>query len=136
MEGLLEYPSPLMEVLGHSRRYAIVRDADEAMRVYEIYSMRWAVEDYFKFMKECLGSDSFQVRSWQSIHSLSSITALTGGYIYSLGAEADNKVFLLIAKLGAWSGLKSHRPGKKLITRGLMWLTVSVSVDEEPVTSG
>ncbi|MEO0146811.1 MAG: hypothetical protein ABIM19_08275 [candidate division WOR-3 bacterium] len=63
MEGLLEYPSPLREVLGHSRRYAMVRDADEAMRVYEIYSMRWAVEDYLKFMKECLGSDSFQVRS-------------------------------------------------------------------------
>ncbi|MEO0257368.1 MAG: transposase [candidate division WOR-3 bacterium] len=113
-----------------------VRDADEAMRVYEIYSMRWAVEDYLKFMKECLGSDSFQVRSWQSIQSLSSITALTGGYIYSLGAEADNKVILLIAKLGAWSGLKNHRPGKKLITRGLMWLMVSVSVDEEPITSG
>ncbi|MEO0256837.1 MAG: hypothetical protein ABIM74_06045, partial [candidate division WOR-3 bacterium] len=33
--------------------------------------------------------------------------------------------------LGAWSGLKNHRPGKKVITRGLMWLMVSVSVDEE-----
>ncbi|MEO0181101.1 MAG: hypothetical protein ABIN54_07340 [candidate division WOR-3 bacterium] len=30
----------------------------------------------------------------------------------------------------------NHRPGKKLITRGLMWLTVSVSVDEEPITRG
>ncbi|MEO0181703.1 MAG: hypothetical protein ABIN54_10405 [candidate division WOR-3 bacterium] len=27
MEGLLEYPSPLREVLGDSRRYAMVRDA-------------------------------------------------------------------------------------------------------------
>ncbi|MEO0210286.1 MAG: hypothetical protein ABIN66_00330 [candidate division WOR-3 bacterium] len=26
MERLLEYLSPLMEVLGHSRRYAIVRE--------------------------------------------------------------------------------------------------------------
>ena len=108
-----------------------VDSPQNAFEIYQIYITRWTVEDYFKFIKECLGSESFQVRNWNSIQVLCAVVALAGGYIYSLGVNQKNRLIRLIADIGGWSGMKGHKPGKKVITRGLCRLLSSISLDEE-----
>jgi hypothetical protein len=38
-----------------------VTDAESALRIFRMYRQRWAVEDSFKFTKDCLGWEDVQV---------------------------------------------------------------------------
>jgi hypothetical protein len=45
----------------------------EAQEIYRIYLLRSKIESVFKFLKEVLGWEEFQVRDWESIKNLIAI---------------------------------------------------------------
>jgi len=47
-----------------------VEDAASAVRIFRMYRQRWAVEDSFKFTKDCLGWEDVQVLDLEAVRTL------------------------------------------------------------------
>jgi len=54
----------------------------DAKEVYHIYLHRAKIEGVFKFLKDVLGWEEYQVRDWESIKNIISICYFVGGYFY------------------------------------------------------
>ena len=96
-----------------------VTDAASAVQVFRMYRQRWAVEDSFKFTKECLGWEEVQLLNLQGIRTLVALAWVAAGFLYELGITLDWPEVQLLAKLGGWTPRKDRKPGKIVLTRGL-----------------
>jgi hypothetical protein len=101
----------------------------EAMGLYvfHLYLKRSKIEGVFKFLKEHLGWENFQVRDFQSIENVIVLCYFIGGYFYEMedeltknpliqeicllgyGKGKNTKVYFLrgLAKLAAWEEIQS-----------------------------
>lgn len=91
----------------------------EAQRIFRMYRQRWAVEDSFKFTKNCLGWEDVQLLDLEGIRTLVALAWAAAGFLYELGITLDWPEVQLLARLGAWVPRKDRPPGKIVITRGL-----------------
>lgn len=96
-----------------------IEDAAAAQRVFRMYRQRWAIEEGFKFTKECLGWEEVQVLDMAAIRTLVAMAWVAAGYLYEMGVNIDEETVSLLARLGGWDGRKAHKPGKIVLTRGL-----------------
>ena len=96
-----------------------VRDEAAAKRIFQMYYQRWAVEDGFKFIKQCLGWESVQVLSLAGVRLLVALAWVAAGFLYELGVTWEWVEVQLLARLGGWPPRSDRPPGKQVIARGL-----------------
>jgi hypothetical protein len=96
-----------------------VTDADTALRIFQMYRQRWAVEDSFRFIKDTLGWEEVQLLDMTGIRTLLALGWVAAGFLYELGITLDWEEVRLLARLGGWAERKANKPGKIVLTRGL-----------------
>jgi hypothetical protein len=96
-----------------------VTDAESAVRIFQMYRQRWAVEDSFRFVKDTLGWEEVQLLDLQGIRTLLALGWVAAGFLYELGITLDWEEVQLLARLGGWIPRKDSKPGKIVLTRGL-----------------
>jgi len=96
-----------------------VNDAESARRIFQMYRQRWAVEDSFKFTKECLGWEEVQLLSLEGVRTLVALAWVAAGFLYEMGVTLEWPEVELLARLGGWVPRPDRKPGKIVITRGL-----------------
>jgi hypothetical protein len=96
-----------------------VETEQQAVRVFRMYRQRWAVEDSFKFTKECLGWEEVQVLDLAGVRTLVALAWVAAGFLYEFGVSLEWAEVWLLARLGGWVPHKDRKPGKITLTRGL-----------------
>lgn len=96
-----------------------VTDADAAVRIFQMYRQRWAVEDSFHFVKDTLGWEEVQLLDMTGIRTLLALGWVAAAFLYELGVTLDWEEVRLLARLGGWAERKGNQPGKTVLTRGL-----------------
>lgn len=84
-----------------------------------MYRQRWAVEDSFRFTKECLGWEEVQWMDLRGIRTLVALAWVAAAFLYEMGVTLEWPEVELLARLGGWEGRKNRPPGKIVISRGL-----------------
>ena len=64
-----------------------ISTAQQAVGIYRIYLKRATIEGVFKFVKNALGWEDFQVRDWESIKNIIALGYFIGGYFYQIEPE-------------------------------------------------
>jgi len=73
----------------------------EAKEVYHIYLLRSKIEAVFKFLKEVLGWEEFQVRDWESIKNIIALCFFVGNYFYEIESVLiEHPTIEIICQLG------------------------------------
>jgi len=81
----------------------------QALGVYRIYLQRAKIEGVFKFVKNALGWEDFQVRDWESIKNIIALAFFIGGYFYEIEPElAHNPGMEWLCALGGGKGIISR----------------------------
>lgn len=106
-----------------------VTDAESALRIFRMYRQRWAVEDAFKFTKECLGWEDVQLLDLTGIRTLVALSWVAAAFLYELGVTLDWPEVRLLANLGGWEYHKERKPGKIALTRGLQRILNMLSTE-------
>jgi hypothetical protein len=96
-----------------------VTDAQSALRIFRMYRQRWAVEDSFRFTKQCLGWEEVQLLDLSGIRTLVALGWVAAGFLYELGVTLEWPEVQLLARLGGWTQRPDRKPGKIVLTRGL-----------------
>lgn len=77
----------------------------DAFAVYRVYLMRSKIESVFKFVKQSVGWEQFQVRDWESIKNLIAFAFFIGGYFYEIEPQlAHHPVIAWLCQLGNGKG--------------------------------
>lgn len=113
-----------VQIIGTSQRLWLMTDhpvktAEDAQRILQMYRMRWAVEDAFKFIKQSLGWEEVQVLAIEKIRFLVAMAAVAAGFLFSWGVSLEWEAVQLLAQAGGWIPKKGARPGKIILSRGL-----------------
>ncbi len=106
-----------------------VTDAESGLHIFRMYRQRWAVEDSFKFTKECLGWEEVQLLDLAGIRTLVALAWVAAGFLYEMGVTLEWPEVQLIARLGGWAQRKDNKPGKIVLTRGLRRLLDMVTTE-------
>lgn len=81
----------------------------DAKEIYHIYLHRAKIEGVFKFLKDSLGWEEYQVRDWESIKNIISICYFIGGYFYEIHSELiENETVQMICNLARNKGKITH----------------------------
>lgn len=76
-----------------------------ALQIYNIYRMRSKIEAVFKFLKDVLGWESFNIQSFTVIKNLLTLCFFIAGYFYEIESVlTQNKIIEHIAYLGGGKG--------------------------------
>ena len=111
-----------------------VNRAEQARGVYGIYLMRAKIEAVFKFLKEVLGWEEFQVRDYASIKNIIALAYFVGGYFYEIGSDlTKNPVIALIAQLGGGKGKVTRRYFLEGLKKLLIHQCVERFIEEQEV---
>jgi len=82
-----------------------VKTATQAHGIYFAYLQRSKIEGVFKFLKDVLGWEDFQVRDFESIKNLIALCFFIGGYFYEIESELiENITIQYICELGGGKG--------------------------------
>ena len=100
-------------------------EAAEAREVFRMYRQRWAVEDAFKYTKQCLGWEEVQVLDLAAIRVLVALAWVAAGFLYQLGVTLEWPEIRLLARLGGWEERADRPPGRIVLTRGLQQLLIT-----------
>jgi hypothetical protein len=112
------------QVLGTNQCFWLITDhpvetAEEALRVFQMYRMRWSIEDAFKFIKQSLGWEEVQVLALDKIRFLVAMAAVAAGFLFRWGVTLESEAVQLLARAGGWIPKKGERAGKIVLSRGL-----------------
>lgn len=81
----------------------------DAKEIYHIYLHRAKIEGVFKFLKDTLGWEEYQVRDWESIKNIISICFFIGGYFYEIHSELiENETVQMICNFARNKGKITH----------------------------
>lgn len=99
-DGTPVFKQPMLLLTNHS-----VESYQDALSIYRIYLMRSKIEEVFKFVKNALGWEQFQVRDWESIKNLIALAFFIGGYFYKIEPHlAQHPVIDWLCQLGNSKG--------------------------------
>jgi hypothetical protein len=112
-----------------------VETETEAGRVFQMYRMRWAVEDCFKFTKDVVGWEDVQLLDFAGVRTLVALGWVAAGFLYELGVTLDWPEIRLLVRLGGGEFRPHRPPGKVILTRGLQrlldhWATNAILADD------
>jgi hypothetical protein len=103
-----------------------VKNEVSAKEIYHIYLLRAKIEGVFKFLKDVLGWEEFQVRDWESIKNIIAICFFIGGYFYEIKSElTNNETIIMICDLAKSKGKITHY----FFLEGLKTLLIAFRVD-------
>ena len=81
----------------------------EAKEIYHIYLLRSKIEAVFKFLKDVLGWEEFQVRDWESIKNIIALCFFIGNYFYEIESVLiEHPTIEIICQLGDGKGIVSR----------------------------
>ncbi|MBE7552457.1 MAG: hypothetical protein HS126_35165 [Anaerolineales bacterium] len=119
-QGKPIYKQPLLLITNMA-----VSTAEQARGIYSLYLMRAKIEAVFKFLKDVLGWEEFQVRDYEAIKNIIALAYFVGGYFYEIGSDlTHNPTIALIAQLGGGKGQVT----RYYFLQGLKKLLVHASV--------
>ena len=99
----------------------------DAKEIYHIYLHRAKIEGVFKFLKDTLGWEEYQVRDWESIKNIIAICYFVGGYFYEIHPELiENETVQMICSLANNKGTMSRH----FFLEGLKILLLAWHVEE------
>lgn len=82
-----------------------VANCQQALSIYRIYLMRSKIEEVFKFVKNAVGWEEFQVRDWESIKNIIATAFFVGGYFYKIEPQlANHPVIAWLCQMGNGKG--------------------------------
>ena len=120
-DGTPIFKQPMLLLTNHP-----VTTAADALSIYRIYLMRSKIEDVFKFVKNALGWEQFQVRDWESIKNLIATAFFIGGYFYKIEPHlADHPVLDWLCQLGNGKG----KVTRHFLLEGLRYLLIHQHVE-------
>ena len=97
----------------------------EAKEIYHIYLLRSKIEAVFKFLKDVLGWEEFQVRDWESIKNIIALSFFVGNYFYEIESTLiEHPTIEIICQLGDGKGKVS----RFYFLKGLEKLLIAQSV--------
>ena len=97
----------------------------EAKEIYHIYLLRSKIEAVFKFLKDVLGWEEFQVRDWESIKNIIALCFFVGNYFYKIESTLiEHPTIEIICQLGDGKGTVS----RFYFLKGLEKLLIAESV--------
>ena len=97
----------------------------EAKEIYHIYLLRSKIEAVFKFLKDVLGWEEFQVRDWESIKNIIALCFFIGNYFYEIESTLiEHPTIEIICQLGDGKGIVS----RFYFLKGLKKLLIANSV--------
>jgi hypothetical protein len=96
-----------------------IRDVDRALRIFRMYSQRWAMEDSLPFVEYAVGGEEVPLLDLHGIRTLLALAWIAAGVLYGLGVTWDWEEVESLARIGGWVQRKDNKPGKIVITRGL-----------------
>lgn len=109
----------------------------QAKEIYHIYLMRSKIEAVFKFLKDVLGWEEFQVRDWNSIKNIIALCFFIGNYFYEIESSLiENPTIEIICQLGNGKGRVSRHfflEGLKvmLVTQNTLRLRKELEISDE-----
>jgi len=128
-QGKAIYENPMLLISNIA-----VEKAEQARGVYGIYLMRAKIEAVFKFLKEVLGWEEFQVRDYESIKNIIALAYFIGGYFYEIGSDLTaNPVIASIAQLGGGKGQVTRRYFLEGLKKLLIHKSVERFIEEQAV---
>jgi len=81
----------------------------QAKEIYHIYLLRSKIEAVFKFLKDVLGWEEFQIRDFESIKNIIAICFFIGGYFYEIQSELiEHETIIMICDLAKSKGKVTH----------------------------
>lgn len=98
-----------------------------AKKIWRYYRARWQIETFFKFLKNGLGMEEFQVTELERIRRIVSLVVIAGMFIYKLGITIDDEPIKILLYLGGWTG--RDKPGKFILKRGIATFLSYLHVD-------
>ena len=99
---------------------------DIVYSIYRFYLQRSKIEGVFKFMKDVLGWEDSQIRSFEPMKSLLSFCFFITGYFYEIESTLiNNEVIKFICELGGGMG----KVTKNFVLRGLSKLLIKNTVE-------
>lgn len=96
-----------------------VETAEQATEIFRMYCQRWAIEDVFKFVKQCLGWEGVQVLAYDAVRLLVALGWVAAGFLFELGVTLEWPEVRLLRRLGGGEERDDRPPGKQVLTRGL-----------------
>jgi hypothetical protein len=82
-----------------------ISNKEQAFDIYRIYLKRSKIEGVFKFLKEVLGWEEFQIRDFDSIKTLLTLCYFVAGYFYEIEDVLIQQDFIkFVAELGGGKG--------------------------------
>lgn len=81
-EGKPLFEQPMLLITNRT-----INTSDQAKEVYRAYILRFKIEVVFRFLKQRVGWESFQVRDFNSIKNLLAIAFFLVGYFHELEAQ-------------------------------------------------
>ena len=73
-----------------------VSSGDLALLVYKIYMKRSRIETVFKFLKEGMGWETAQIRDFEAIKNVLSLSFFLAAYLYDIGAKKTHDDFIIL----------------------------------------
>ena len=78
-----------------------IKDYKDAKEIYHTYLLRSKIESVFKFLKDILGLEEFQVRDFNSIKNLITLCYFIGNYFYEIeSALIEHPVIEMLCEMG------------------------------------
>lgn len=104
-----------------------VTDAEHAVKIYHIYLQRSKIEGVFKFLKDVLGWEDSQIRSFTAIKTILAFCYFVAGYFYEIeSALIENEVIQFFAYLGNGKG----KVTRNYVLQGFAKIINKTEVDE------
>jgi len=102
------FKDPMMLITNYN-----ISNFEMAQYVCQIYQQRPKIEGVFKFLKDVMGWETFQLQDYKSIMNLICLTFFIGAYFYELEDEiTKNETVAWICKLGKGKGKISKHYAK------------------------
>jgi len=78
-----------------------IKNYKDAKEIYHTYLLRSKIESVFKFLKDILGLEEFQVRDWDSIKNIITLCYFIGNYFYEINSELSlNPTIEILCEMG------------------------------------
>jgi hypothetical protein len=121
-DGTPIFKQPMLLIVNYE-----VQNKEQAFDIYRIYLKRSKIEGVFKFLKEVLGWEEFQLRDFESIKSLLTLCYFVAGYFYEMESLLIQQDFIrFVAMLGGGKG----KITRYYILQGFSSLLIKSTVDQ------
>lgn len=122
-DGQPIFKQPMILITNHN-----ITSNDDALSTYKIYLKRSKIEGVFKFLKNVLGWEEFQIRDFESIKTLLTLCYFIAGYFYEIESILLEQDFVqFLANLGGGKG----KITRYYILEGFAKLFIKNNVDHE-----